>query len=89
MSSPRPLQLGSVVWAELEDANGYRKTRPAAGDVQQVVGIVSPAVIAELLARISGGASPVPAAPAAATRDPMVKAPPAADTHGESGGATA
>jgi hypothetical protein len=24
----RPLQLGSVVWAELEDANGYRKVRP-------------------------------------------------------------
>ncbi len=28
MSSTRPLQLGSVGWAELEDANGYRKVRP-------------------------------------------------------------
>lgn len=28
MSSSR-LQLGSVVWAELEDANGFRKVRPA------------------------------------------------------------
>jgi hypothetical protein len=28
--SPAPhLQLGSVVWAELEDANGFRKVRPA------------------------------------------------------------
>jgi mRNA-degrading endonuclease toxin of MazEF toxin-antitoxin module len=28
--SPTPsLQLGSVVWAELEDANGFRKNRPA------------------------------------------------------------
>ena len=30
MSPARPLQLGSVVWAELEDANGYRKVRPVA-----------------------------------------------------------
>ena len=29
MSSIRLPQLGSVVWAELEDANGFRKTRPA------------------------------------------------------------
>ena len=27
-SPSRPLQLGSVVWAELEDPNGYRKVRP-------------------------------------------------------------
>ena len=26
-SPSRPLQLGSVVWAELEDPNGYRKVR--------------------------------------------------------------
>jgi hypothetical protein len=30
VSPSRPLQLGSVVWAELEDANGYRKVRPVA-----------------------------------------------------------
>lgn len=29
MSPPRPPQLGSVVWAELADANGFRKVRPA------------------------------------------------------------
>ena len=29
MNSARLPQLGSVVWAELEDANGFRKTRPA------------------------------------------------------------
>ena len=29
MSPSRTLQLGSVDWAELEDANGYRKVRPA------------------------------------------------------------
>jgi PemK-like, MazF-like toxin of type II toxin-antitoxin system len=114
VSSARFPQLGSVVWAELEDANGFRKLRPvvvvtatadiAAGrplrvlaittrvpnplpddhvllpwdrqgkarsglrrrcaavtswqaeipvdDVQQVVGILPPAVIAELLAKI-------------------------------------
>jgi hypothetical protein len=28
VSPSRPLQLGSVVWAELEDINGYRKVRP-------------------------------------------------------------
>ena len=28
MSPTRLPQLGSVVWAELEDANGYRKVRP-------------------------------------------------------------
>jgi len=27
-SPSRPLQLGSVVWAELDDPNGYRKMRP-------------------------------------------------------------
>ncbi len=26
-SPSRPLQLGSVVWAELEELNGYRKIR--------------------------------------------------------------
>ena len=29
MSSSRPPQLGSVIWAELEDANGFCKVRPA------------------------------------------------------------
>src|SRR5690349_66310 len=29
MTPPRRPQLGSVVWAELQDANGYRKVRPA------------------------------------------------------------
>jgi mRNA-degrading endonuclease toxin of MazEF toxin-antitoxin module len=29
VSPPHLPQLGSVVWAELEDANGYRKVRPA------------------------------------------------------------
>lgn len=29
MSSTRQPQLGSVVWSELEDANGFRKVRPA------------------------------------------------------------
>ena len=28
MSPSRPLQLGSVIWAELQDANGYSKVRP-------------------------------------------------------------
>ena len=28
MSPHRPLRLGSVVWAELKDPNGYRKVRP-------------------------------------------------------------
>ncbi len=28
MTPSRPLQLGSVLWAELEDLNGYRKIRP-------------------------------------------------------------
>jgi mRNA-degrading endonuclease toxin of MazEF toxin-antitoxin module len=28
VSPSRPLQLGSVLWAELEDSNGYRKVRP-------------------------------------------------------------
>ncbi|MBI3328993.1 MAG: type II toxin-antitoxin system PemK/MazF family toxin [Nitrospinae bacterium] len=26
---PRPLQLGQIVWAEIADANGIRKLRPA------------------------------------------------------------
>jgi mRNA-degrading endonuclease toxin of MazEF toxin-antitoxin module len=29
VSPPRLLQLGSVVWAEVVDANGHRKVRPA------------------------------------------------------------
>lgn len=29
MSTTRLPQLGNVVWAELEDANGFRKVRPA------------------------------------------------------------
>ncbi len=29
MTTARLPQLGSVVWAELEDANGFRKLRPA------------------------------------------------------------
>ena len=29
MKAARLPQLGSVVWAELEDANGFRKVRPA------------------------------------------------------------
>ncbi|MCI0462065.1 MAG: hypothetical protein L0Z62_34365 [Gemmataceae bacterium] len=29
MTPPRLPQLGSVVWAELEDTNGFRKVRPA------------------------------------------------------------
>ena len=28
MSPTRLPQLGSIVWAEVEDANGYRKVRP-------------------------------------------------------------
>lgn len=122
--SPLRLQLGSVIWAELEDTNGFRKVRPsvvltatadiAAGQlvrvaaittrlphplpddhvvlpwdrqgrarsglrrrcaavatwlaeipmsaVQQVVGILPPAVIGELLAKISV-ASPLPPIP--------------------------
>ena len=124
MSPSRLPELGSVIWAELVDANGFRKVRPgvvvtatadiAAGqpvrvvaittrlpqplpddhvilpwnrqrtarsglrrkcaavaswqveipvaDVQQVVGILPPAVIGELLAKISLA---LPAAPAA------------------------
>jgi len=115
VSPTRLPRLGSVVWAELEDANGFRKVRPVAvvmptaeiapgkpvrvvaittrlsnplsddhvllpwdrqgkarsglrrrcaavaswqveipvGDVQQVVGILPPAVIGELLAKIA------------------------------------
>ncbi len=115
MTAARLPQLGSVVWAELQDANGIRKVRPtvvvtatadivagkslhvlaittrlpnplpddhvllpwdrqgtarsglrrkcaavtswqaeiAVGDVQQVVGILPPRVIAELLARVA------------------------------------
>ena len=120
MSPSRPLQLGSVVWAELEDSNGFRKVRPvvvvtpttdidagrpmrvvaittrlpdplpddhlllpwerqgkarsglrrrcaavaswqaeiAVGDVQQVVGVLPPTVIVELLEMVSATLSP-------------------------------
>ncbi len=120
MSSARLPQLGSVIWAELEDANGFRKVRPAVvvtasadivadgalrvlaittrlptplpedhvllpwdpqgkarsglrrrcaavagwqleipvADVQQVVGILPPAVIAELLAKVDAAMPP-------------------------------
>ena len=151
MSPARPLQLGSVVWAELEDANGYRKVRPVAvvtptanidagqpvrvvaittrlpdplpedhvllpwdrqgkarsglrrrcaavaswqaeiavGDVQEVVGVLSPAVIGELLRKVSAALSP-PAEghtpgpgdpPAGPSGDPPAAAP-AADVDG-------
>jgi hypothetical protein len=127
VSPTRPPQLGSVVWAELEDANGFRKVRPAVvvsatadiaagkpvrlvaittrlpnplpsdhvllpwdprgqarsglrrrsaavaswqaripvGDVRQVVGILPPSVIADLLAKVAATLPP-PQAPAAA-----------------------
>jgi mRNA-degrading endonuclease toxin of MazEF toxin-antitoxin module len=123
----RQPQLGSVVWAEVEDANGFRKVRPAViitqtadissgkpvrvvaittrlpaplpddhvllpwdrqgkarsglrqkcaaiaswqaevptADVQQVVGVLPPAVIAELLAKVAA-ATPPPAPPSVA-----------------------
>jgi mRNA-degrading endonuclease toxin of MazEF toxin-antitoxin module len=147
----RPIQLGSVVWAELEDANGYRKVRPVAvvsptadvdagkpvrvvaittrlpdplpadhvllpwdrqgkarsglrrrcaavanwqaeiavGDVQEVVGILSPAVIRELLSRVSDtsltqpeDATGQPAdPPAIPSVDPPAAGPVAEDCH--------
>lgn len=120
MTAPRLPQLGSVVWAELEDANGFRKVRPAVvvtatadiapegtvrvlavttrlpnplpkdhvllpwdrqgkarsglrrqcaavaswqaeiavGDVKEVVGILPPATLEELLAKIAADLSP-------------------------------
>jgi mRNA-degrading endonuclease toxin of MazEF toxin-antitoxin module len=120
MTAARLPQLGSVVWAELEDANGFRKVRPAVvvtatatiaaggtvrvlaittrlpnplpkdhvllpwdrqgkarsglrrkcaavaswqaeiavGDVKQVVGILPPATIEELLAKIAADLPP-------------------------------
>ena len=120
MSAARLPQLGSVIWAELEDANGIRKVRPtvvmtatadiaagkalrvlaittrlpdplpddhvllpwdrqgkarsglrrpcaavtswraeiALGDVQQVVGILPPKVIADLLAKVAAAMPP-------------------------------
>jgi hypothetical protein len=149
VSPSRPLQLGSVVWAELEDANGYRKVRPAAvvsptadidagrplrvvaittrlpdplpddhlllpwdrqgrarsglrrrcaavaswqaeiavGDVQDVVGILPPTVIRELLGRVSAALSGLsdrspeePGDPSAVPRgDPPATAPPAVE----------
>jgi mRNA-degrading endonuclease toxin of MazEF toxin-antitoxin module len=123
VSPVRAPQLGSVVWAELEDANGFRKVRPAVvvtatadiaagkpvrvvaittrlptplpadhvllpwdrqgrarsglrrrcaavaswqaqipvGDVREVVGILPPAVIGELLVKVAAALSPPPA----------------------------
>jgi mRNA-degrading endonuclease toxin of MazEF toxin-antitoxin module len=134
VSPSRPLQLGSVVWAELEDAHGYRKVRPVVvvtptadikagqpvrvvaittrlpnplpadhvllpwdrqgkarsglrrrcaavvswqaeipvGDVQQVVGLLSPTVVGELLGKVSAALSLPPAAPAPGPGDPAV-----------------
>lgn len=122
MTTARLPQLGSVVWAELEDANGFRKVRPAVvitatadiaagkpvrvvsittrlpnplpddhvllpwdrqgkarsglrrrcaavaswqaeipvSDVQQVVGILPPAVIGELLSKVAATLPPPP-----------------------------
>jgi hypothetical protein len=37
VSPGRPPQLGSVVWAELEDANGVRKVRPAVVNRQTAI----------------------------------------------------
>jgi PemK-like, MazF-like toxin of type II toxin-antitoxin system len=143
VSPSRPLQLGSVVWAELEDANGYRKVRPvvvasptediqagrpihvvaitvrlpdplpedhvllpwdrqgrarsglrrrcaavaswhaeiAVGDVQEVVGIMPPAVMGELLGKVAIALSRLPEGPAPAPSSPPagpVDDPPAA-----------
>jgi hypothetical protein len=137
-------QLGSVVWAELEDANGFRKVRPAVvvtatadiaagqsvrvvaittrlptplpedhvllpwhrqgkarsglrrpcaavaawlaeiplGDVQQVVGILPPAAVAEILAKVAGAlSSSPPAQPAAGPPAP----PQCSTTDGDEG----
>jgi mRNA-degrading endonuclease toxin of MazEF toxin-antitoxin module len=143
VSPSRPLQLGGVVWAELEDDNGYRKLRPAVvvsptteidaglpvrvvaittrlpdplpgdhvllpwerqgkarsglrrrcaavaswqaaiavGDVQQVVGVLPPTVIGELLGKVSAALSLPSEVPAPDPGDPPVGAvgdPPAA-----------
>jgi hypothetical protein len=140
VSASRPLQLGSVVWAEFEDANGYRKVRPVAvvtptadihagqpvrvvaitarlpdplpedhvllpwdrqgrarsglrrrcaavaswhaeiavGDVQEVVGVLAPAVIGELLGKVSAALSVPPEVPSPEPGDPPAAAPPAA-----------
>jgi len=129
--TPLP-QLGSVVWAELEDANGFRKVRPVVvvtatadiaagklvrvvaittrlltplpndyvllpwdpqgkgrsglrrwcaavaswqsvipvGDVQQVIGILPPAVLGELLAKAAVVLSPPSAPPADVPKQP-------------------
>jgi mRNA-degrading endonuclease toxin of MazEF toxin-antitoxin module len=155
VSSTRRPELGSVVWAELEDANGYRKVRPvvvvtpsaeiAAGkpvrvvavttrlpnplpndhvllpwdrqgksrsgmrrrcaaiaswqaeipvsDVQEVVGILPPAVIVDLLDKIAAGTSPPSATPvpqpggpeARRSGSPTSTRPPAADADEEQG----
>jgi hypothetical protein len=145
VSPSRPLQLGSVVWAELEDANGYRKVRPvvlasptediqagrpvrvvaittrlpdplpedhvllpwdrqgkarsglrrrcaavatcqaeiAVGDMQEVAGILPPAVIGELLGKVSAALSALPERPAAGPSGPATGPagdPPATDS---------
>lgn len=130
MSPSHNPELGSVIWAELEDANGFRKVRPAVivtptaditagkavrvvaittrlptplpddhvslpwdrqgkarsglkrrcaavtgwqaeilvGDVQQVVGILPPAVISQVLAKVAA-VIPQPPGPVADVRD--------------------
>lgn len=140
MSLPRRPQLGSVIWVEVVDANGFRKVRPAVivsptadieagrpvraaaittrlptplpgdhvllpwdpqgrarsglrrkcaavaswlseispGDIREVVGILPPPVIGELLTRIS--------APSAAPAPTADKAPAGGGTGPETGG---
>lgn len=91
--SPRPM-LGSVIWAELEDANGIRKLRPAVivsstaeiaegkplhvlavttrlpSPLPDVVGLLPPATIDELLGKIAAKLEPP-------TGDPSKEPPPA------------
>ena len=59
MSPTRLPRLGSVVWAELW-----------VGDVQQVVGILPPAVIGELLAKVAATLTTPPANPDPGPDDP-------------------
>jgi hypothetical protein len=158
VSPTRLPQLGSVVWAELEDANGYRKARPvvvvtptaditagkpvhviaittrlpdplpddhvllpwdrqgkarsglrrrcaavaswqaeiAVGDVHQVVGILPPAVIGELLIKVAGlpppsappAPAPGPSHPAARPSSGTPAAPSPTDADGRGGDST-
>ncbi len=160
MSTSRALQLGSVVWAELEDAKGYRKVRPAVivsptadldvgapvrvvaitthlpdplpedhvllpwdrqgkarsglrrrcvavaswqaeiaiDDMQQVVGILPPSVIGELLRKVSAALTPPPEASTPEPGDPSagldsgwpsVPPPDPSDGQGQGNGAIA